>query len=91
MSEPPFRPSSHNILSSQITGQEADPLLVIWVSVTVGEFADAVGETRIKNKTSAVDDKISEYNPLLVFIFLLRYLPFIFHMKNVNIPAYLHN
>ena len=53
-----------------------DSLVVIGVSVRMrkalcAEAADAVDETRIKNKIRAVDDNVIEYNVFLIFILSL--------------------
>lgn len=55
-------------------GTPADPLVVIWVSLIVSEapgsvVADAVDETRIKNKIRTADAKATEYDFLLIFTY----------------------
>jgi hypothetical protein len=56
-----------------MTGFSADLVVVIQVSVTVGEAfssaANATDETRIKNKTVITEANIIEYNLFLWFIY----------------------
>jgi hypothetical protein len=60
----------------------AVPWVVIRVSVIVDEEdADAVDETKIKNKIITTDTKATEFNFLLIFIILLLFFIYFLYKK----------